>query len=103
MPLAERSRRGVLANRVAVPPRPVPRFPTRPQWPMRGSSSALRAARARRGINDALLRRVSGLPASAWGQLTPGARQPGVARLLRLADAVDVAVDDLPDPGRPSG
>ena len=73
------------------------------QWPMRGSSSALRAARARRGINDALLRRVSGLPASAWGQLTPGARQPGVARLLRLADAVDVAVDDLPDPGRPSG
>jgi hypothetical protein len=35
-------------------------IPDAAQRPMRGSTSALRAARARRGINDALLRRVSG-------------------------------------------
>jgi len=56
---------------------------------------ALRVARSRRKISDALLRRVSRLPAGAWRQLMAGAPQPDVATLLRLADAVGVAVDDL--------
>lgn len=55
----------------------------------------LRAARDKRGLNQADLAKRAGLQASAISHFETGTRKPSFDNLRRLADALDVTTDYL--------
>ena len=55
----------------------------------------LRAARAKRGLNQGDLASRAGLQASAISHFETGTRKPSFDNLRRLADALDVTTDYL--------
>src|SRR5580765_8167247 len=66
------------------------------RMPTNGIARWLRAARKRRGWSRETLAHYAGISGAAIAQIESGRRaDPRVSSLVRLADALDVSVDEL--------
>lgn len=63
----------------------------------------LRQLREARGLTQQQLAKLSGLPRPTWGNLESGGANPTIAVLVKAAAALQVSVEELLAPPRPSG
>src|SRR5881628_4058762 len=58
----------------------------------------VRALREARGLSQQQMARIAGVPRPTWAHLESGAANPTVAVLVRVADALQVRVEELIGP-----
>ena len=63
-------------------------------------SDNVRALREARGLSQAQMAKIAGVPRPTWAHLESGAANPTVAVLVRVADALQVRVEELIGPPR---
>lgn len=63
----------------------------------------LRTLRAARGFSQQRAAALAGIPRATWATLESGAANPTIAVLVRVAEALQVRVDELIAPPRPAG
>ena len=62
----------------------------------------MRQLREARGLTQQQLAKISGLPRPTWGNLESGAANPTIAVLVKVAAALQISVEELLSPPRPS-
>jgi transcriptional regulator with XRE-family HTH domain len=60
----------------------------------------VRALRESRGLSQQQMARIAGVPRPTWAHLESGAANPTVAVLVRIADALEVRIEELIGPPR---
>ena len=63
----------------------------------------VRAMRERRGLSQAQIAKIAGIPRPTWGNLESGAANPTLQVLTRVAAALQVRLEELLAPPRGSG
>jgi len=63
----------------------------------------LRTLRAARGFSQQRAAALAGIPRATWATLESGAANPTITVLVRVAEALQVRVDELIAPPRPAG
>src|SRR5258707_122130 len=60
----------------------------------------VRALRVARGLTQAQLSKIAGLPRATWANLESGAANPTIAVLVRVSTALQVSLEELVSPPR---
>jgi XRE family transcriptional regulator, regulator of sulfur utilization len=60
----------------------------------------IRLLREQRGVSQQLMARFAGIPRATWANLESGDSNPTLGVLLKVADALQVRVEELIGPGR---
>jgi transcriptional regulator with XRE-family HTH domain len=77
--------------------------PTMPADPSTNLADNLRAIRETRGLSQAQLAQLAGIPRPTWTHLESGAANPTLNVLIKVADALQVRLEELLAPPRDPG